>query len=329
MPYANTAAEFRPELQVKVEEAMGIDNKFIADLIFPVYPVETRKGFYKRIKRGKGQLLSNPGKSTGADPLKRAPGTAYREISRTTEQDSWLCIDRGLEESMDDVNKQEESRFFDLESSTSIWLMRNVRIAREARVAAQMFDEETWGAAIPSDLAFTKANIGTFDFPELMKEAIRTVDKRQESPNTWVVSKEMYDLIIGSTLLRQFFFGTAGGSAMITRQMLAEKFELEQILVGRASYDTTKPGKDSTDDNLVWTWGDDMFWIGQCTGGAPEMGGAGRTMCLEAMTGGQLFVTETYREEKIRSDRLRVRQDDDTKVVNENSGILVRINNLE
>jgi hypothetical protein len=207
--------------------------------------------------------------------------------------------------------------------------MRNVRIAREARVAAQMFDEETWGAAIPSDLAFTKANIATFDFPELMKEAIRTVDKRQETPNTWVVSKEMYDLIIGSTLLRQYFFGTAGGSAMITRQMLAEKFELEQILVGRASYDTTKPGKDSTDDNLVWTWGDDMFWIGQCTGGAPEMGGAGRTMCLEAMTGGQLFLTETYREEKIRSDRLRVRQDDDTKVVNENSGILVRINNLE
>jgi hypothetical protein len=32
------------------------------------------------------------------------------------------------------------------------------------------------------------------------------------------------------------------------------------------------------------------------------------------------------RAEKIRSDRLRVRQDDNTKIVNENSGILVAIN---
>ena len=57
-----------------------------------------------------------------------------------------------------------------------------------------------------------------------------------------------------------------------------------------------------------------------------ELSGAGRTFVLEELTGGQQYVTETYREEKIRSDRLRVRQDDDTKIVNENSGILAAIN---
>jgi len=328
MSYENTAAEFRPELQVKVEEAMGIDNKFIADLLFPVYPVETRKGYYKRIKRGKGQLLSNPGNSTVNDPLKRAPGTAYPEVTRTTEQDSWLCIDRGVEEALDDVNKQEESRFFDIESSTSIWLMRQMRIAREARVAAIINDEGIWGTAIQSTVEFIEANRATIDPAELIKEAKRAVDKRQEMPNTITISSEMWDLISGATKFREFFFGTAGGSAMITKQMVAEKFELEQILVGRASYDTTKPGKNSTDNSLVWTWGNDFMWIGQVSEGAPEMGGAGRTMVLEALTDGQLYVTESYREEKIRSNRLRVRQDDDTKVVNENSGILVRLNNL-
>jgi len=58
------------------------------------------------------------------------------------------------------------------------------------------------------------------------------------------------------------------------------------------------------------------------------MGGAGRTFVLEALTEGQLFVTETYRDEHIRSDRLRVRQDDDIKTVNENSGVLVKINDV-
>jgi hypothetical protein len=307
---------------------MGIDNTFIADLLFPIYPVGTRKGFYKRIKRGKGQLLANPGSTTVNDPLRRAPGTAYPEVTRTSEQDSWLCVDRGIEEAMDDVNKQEESRFFDVESSTAIWLMRQMRIAREARVAAIINNESIWGAPVESDVAFTYANIATIDPAELIKEAKRAVDKRQEMPNTMVLSTEMWDLISGATKFREYFFGTSGGSAMITKQMVAEKFELAQILVGRASYDTTKPGKDSTDANLVWTWGDDYIWIGQVTEGAPEMGGAGRTMVLEELTDGQLFVTETYREEKIRSDRLRVRQDDDTKIVNENSGMLVKINNL-
>jgi hypothetical protein len=326
--YENTTAQFRPELQIKVEEAMGIDNKFIADFIFPIYPVGTRKGYYKRIKRGKGQLLANPGATGVNDPLRRAPGTAYPEVTRATEQDSWLCIDRGIEEAMDDVNKQEESRFFDIESSTAIWLMRQMRIAREARIAALTFNEGVWGAPVSSTVAFTQANIATIDPAELVKEAKRAVDKRQEIPNTLVLSTEMWDLISGATKFREFFFGTAGGSAMITKQMVAEKFELSQILVGRASYDTTKIGKNSTDSNLVWTWGNDYLWIGQVSDGAPEMGGAGRTMVLEELTDGQLFVTETYREEKIRSDRLRVRQDDDTKIVNENSGCLIKINSL-
>jgi hypothetical protein len=101
------------------------------------------------------------------DPLLRAPSTRYREVTRTTEQHNWNTKDRGLEEPMDDVNKQEESRSFDMESSTAIWL-----------------------------------------------------------------------------------------------------------------------------------------------------------------TGGELFVTETYRDEGIRSDRLRVRQDDDTNVINENSGILLKVADL-
>jgi hypothetical protein len=326
--YQNTAAEFRPELQIKVEEAMGIDNKFIADFIFPIYPVATRKGYYKRIKRGKGQLLSNPGKTDANDPLRRAPGTAYSEVTRATEQDSWLCVDRGLEEALDDVNKQDEERFFDIESSTAIWLMRQMRIAREARVASMVFNEGIWGTPVESTVAFTYANIDTIDPAELIKETKRIVDKRQEIPNTLVVSAEMWDLITSATKLRQYFFGTAGGSAMITKDMIAEKFEFDQILVGRASYDTTKPGKDSSDNNLVWTWGNDYFWIGQVAEGAPEMGGAGRCFVLEDLTDGQLFVTETYRDERIRSSRIRVRQDDDIKIVNECSGCLCKINNL-
>jgi hypothetical protein len=326
MAYQNTSAEFRPELQVKVEEAMAIDNKFIAEGIFPVFPVKTRKGYYKKVRRGKGQLMANPGTTAANDPLKRAPGTAYREISRTTEQDSWLCVDRGLEESVDDVDKQEESRFFDLESSTAVWLMRNIRIAREARAAAFTYNPDIWGVGYTGDVAFTEANIETFDAPKALVAAAQIVDKRGENANTLVMSRMLKDLILRSQLLRIYFFGISGGNAAITLDMLAEKFGFEQILVGAASYDTTKPGKDSTDANLTWTWNDRYMWVGNVVDGAPEMGGAGRTFMLEDLTHGQLFLTETYRDEKIRCDRLRVRQDEEMNTVNECSGTLIQVN---
>lgn len=325
--YTNTAAEFRPELQVKVEEAIGIDSKFIAEQIFPIYPVNTRKGYYKKIKRGKGQLLAMPGTTGADDPLKRAPGTAYAEITRSFEQTSWLCVDRGLEEAMDDVNKQEESRFFDLESSTAVWLMRNMRISREARIAAIVQNPTLWGSTSVGT-AFTEANLATFDAPAAFIAATALIDKRGEDVNTAVISRTLKDLILRSASMRQYFFGNNGGNAALTLQMVAERFGLNQILVGNASYDTTKPGKDATDSSLVYTWSNDYIWFGNVQGGAPEMGGAGRTFVLEDLTEGNLFVTETYREEKIRSDRLRVRQDEDVNTVNELSGTLVKVNNL-
>ena len=328
MAYQNTAAEFRPELQAKVEEAMAIDKKFISDLLFPTFSGKTRTGFYKKIRRGKGQLLRNPGNvDPTKDPLLRAPGTAYPEMTRTSEQASWSTKDRGIEEPMDDVIKQEESRFYDQEVATSIWLMRNIRIAREARVSALVMNENIWGK-IDGSGDYIAANRDTINFAEDLKAARLVIEKRQEDFNTLVISRAMWDLVTGSALLREYFFGANGGNAMIDTQMVAQKFELEQILIGRASYDTTKPGKDSTDSNLVWAWPDNYFWVGNVQGGPPENGGAGRTFILEDLTGGQLFVTETYREERIRSDRLRVRQDSDENTVNENSGILVKIQNL-
>src|SRR5437868_290986 len=115
--YQNPTAQFRPELHTVVEEAMAIDNKFIADALFPVFPVKTRTGHYVRIKRGKGQLLANPAGDGKKDPLARAPGTAYAEFTRTSEKASWNTVDRGMKTPVDDVNAQDLARFFDQQSA--------------------------------------------------------------------------------------------------------------------------------------------------------------------------------------------------------------------
>ncbi len=326
--YQNAQAEFRPELYAVTEEARMADKKFIAEYIFPEFGVDTRTGEYTRIRRGSGQLLANFAGDGSSDPLARAPGTSYHEATRTSEKTSWKTVDRGLKTPIDDVNAQEVKRFFDREQADAKWLLRVIRIYREVRVAHKIYNEETWGK-ITSPIAFTEANRATFDFAEVLKAAKQIVDKRQEECNTLVISRNLWDLAIGSTKLREYFFGSSGGSASLTKQMMMEKFELGQILIGNSSFDTTKKGKVSTDSNLQWCWGDKYFWVGDVQGGAPENGGAGRTFILEDLTnGGLLYVPESYRDEDKRSNILRIRQDSEENTVNENCGLLVQVNEL-
>ena len=322
--YGDTGAQFRPELQVKVEQAMAADTKFIADAIFPSYPVKTRTGVYKKIRRGKGQLLSGLG-GGAADPLARAPGTAYATVTRTSEQASWITVDRGLMETLDATIAQDESRFYDVESFTATSLMRNIRTYRELRVAAKIFNETIWGTALTPVATYTN-NITTLDFAADLRAAKQLVDLRQEDANTLVISRKMWDLAVSSTLLRQYFFGTAGGNAMIDAKMVGEKFGISNVLIGNASNDTTKVNQNSTDANLNWVWNDNYFWVGNVQGGPPEAGGAGRTFILEDLVNGSLFLTESKYEWKKRSTHIRVRQDSEENTVNEVAGVLCKIN---
>lgn len=329
MPYQNTAAQFRPELHAVVEEAAAIDKKFIGDALFPVFPVKTRVGDYVKFKRGKGQLLAMPAgvPTASSDPLKRAPGTAYPEVTRTSEKTSWSTVDRGLKTTIDHVNKQDVSRFYDQEAADSKWLYRLIRMYRESRIAAKIFNESIWGSPILSDVGFTEDNLATFDAPALIREGKRLVDKRQEDCNVLVMSRELYDLITLSPKMVQYCFGSLQGQSAVTAKVLEEKFGLK-VLVGEASYDTTKVGKDSSDSNLVWAWGTTYMFVGSVQSGAPENGGIGRTFCLEDKDTGGLFVPESEEDWDLRATKLRIRQDSDENTVNETAGLLIKVNDL-
>jgi len=324
--YNNSNFEFRPELQVMVEQSMAADTKFIGDLVFPVYPVQTSTGKYKRLNRGKAQLLTDLGGAGGTDPLRRAPGTAYREITRGSEDATYTTVDRGLTEVIDHKLKQEEERFFDVMSATSKLLMRNIRTEREIRIAAKVFNESIWGTAQNAAVSYLDANLATIDFAKDVISAKQTVDKRQEDANTMVISRPIWDLALRTEKLRTYFFGTSGGNANIDSSMIMEKFGISNILIGSSSYDSTKLNKNSSDSTLNWVWSSNYIWIGNVTGGAPEAGGAGRTFALDQTTDGQTFVTESREDFDRRSTLLRIRTDDEQNTVNEAAGILVKIN---
>ena len=320
--YTNTNAEIRPELAAVVEEAALADQYFIGTQIFPVWGVKTKYGEYRRIKKGSGQLLaSNLGDST-----KRAPKTAYKEVTRTYEKDGYRCEDRGLTEVIDDSEAADMARFMDAEQTSAKLVQRNIAIAQEKRIADEVISAATWGAQ-DAKVDYIEANIDTIDVAYDIEEAISRVQKRGEMVNTIVMTRDIWKLARRSTLLRRYIFGENGGGMMITRDVFAKAFSESaplQVLIAESTFSTAKNPKAVTDSDLEYVWPSTHIWVGCVMGGEPTAGGAGRTIVWEE-DAASLYVVETYRDEEKRSDVVRVRQHTDEKVINENAGTLIAV----
>jgi len=321
--YTNTDAEIRPELQAVVEEAALADRYFIAPQIFPIFGSATKYGEFRKIKKAKGQLLA----ADLGDSTLRAPRTPYKEVDRTYEKDGFRCQDRGLTEVVDDADAADMSRFLDAEATSAKLVQRNIALAYEKRVADKVLDENVWGKE-DAKVAYTEANIATFDVAYDIEEAVARVQKRGEMVNTMVMSRNVWKRIRRSTLLRKYIFGDLGGSQAVNSELFANAFsESAQIrlLIAESTYSTAGKGQAVTDAKLNYVWGDSYIWIGSVVGGDLSAGGAGRTILWEE-DAASLYVVETFRDEARRSDIVRVRQHTDEKVVNENCGTLIKTN---
>lgn len=328
--YRNTDAIIRPDLQAVVEQATGAERNLIADRILPIKYVSRKNGEYHFLGLGKGELLAaDLGNST-----RRAPKSAYKEVDRTFEKDSFLCVDRGLTEVVDDGDAAEFAPSFDLESTATRLCVRNNRLAREARVAAAVMNNSTF-TSDNSAVAYTEANIATMDVAQDIENAIGKVQKRGEMVNAIVLSRNIWKRIRRSTLLRKYIFGDNGGNTMISRDVFAKAFNedgLIEVFVADASYSTAKKGQSVADANLSYIWGDTYIWVGSLadpaslagTADGPVQipGGVGATLVWEQQAASQ-WVVETYRDEGRRSDIVRVRNYDVEKIFNANSGTLI------
>jgi|TARA_R110000744_G_scaffold342326_1_gene447462 hypothetical protein len=323
MSYDTNTAEIRPDLQAVVEDAMSADEGYIGQALLPYVGYSTRTGEYKRLRLRTGQLLR---KTDGTGTL-RAPRTAYPRITGTDEADNFSCKDRGLEEAVDDTEKADKARFYQLEAVALKRVTRTMRLDHEIRVRDKIMDTNVFPTQDPV-VAYDEANSATIDFLQDIKNAKRGMVKMGERPNTIAMSDELWDVISMSKLLSERMFGVNSSNKIMgagaVSAYLSEMLQMPiNLLVGQAAYEDTKKkaGKAASSD-MSWVWPDTHIWMGCVAGGLLEMGGAGRTIVWEEDSPG-FFVTESYREENIRSEMVRVRHNTDEKIVNENCGILI------
>jgi len=310
--YSNAEAIIRPELSQIVQEASQADQYFIGQRVLPQVMVPTMIGQFPKFTTSKTESLKKQ------EMAERAPRTSYKRVDRTREMDSYVTRDRGLEEAIDDNDEADFARFASLEEMSSKMVLRQVQFGYEKRVADTIFDNAAFDA-VAAKVAYTSVNLATIDPAQDLKDAVKRVKKRGEMPNTLVMNADMWDRMRLSEQLQKFLFGPLAGGKQITLQIMSEEFKLPQIIIAEAAWDTSAKGKEATPSYI---WSADYMWIGDVQGGDFAAGGAGRTLVWTGVAD-SLFVVETYRDEAIRSDIVRVRQNTAEKLINPKSGTLV------
>lgn len=315
--YPTSGATIRADLNIKVEEANAVDEWFVGQMVMPPMGVEEKSGTYPKIQIAGGELLK-------AGSTVRARGGTYGSVSRVWGTDTYDCVDRGLEEPVDDTDSQDVRRFFNLESTAARLTLRNMRLDHESRVAAAIFNTSNF-AATNSAVAYTEANIATINVVKDIQDAVERVNDAGNMANTVVLSSTVMRRISRSTLLKDFVRGQTKSAieSPVNAKNIAAAFAddgIEQVLVGRARVDTAKKGQAKSVSSV---WGTTYIWVGYVNPRAvtPQDGGAGFTFHWNAEGG--LFVTETYRDESRRSNMVRVRQNTAEKVSDPTAGTLI------
>lgn len=309
--YAQGAAVLRADLRGVVEEAFLQSELYIGPKILPPLPVQAKAGQYPVIKKNGGNLLRNEVKARG-------PGANYARVARSYENDNYQCVEYGIEAIVDDSQRNDVSRFFNLEESETRFAMRQTQLAHEIRVKNKVFDPAVFSLTT-SGTAYTSANLPSFNLGldvDLVKQQIQG---RGESVSDLiaVMSRPIFNIVRASTLLQNRIRGTISTDSQLVldRQAVADALGLRDVLVGDAVYDTSKQGAAAS--SMANIWPDTYIWIGTArAGNGPDSyfnGSAGFTIFWQQDA--DIFQAESYREENIRSEIIRCRQDTDEKIV--------------
>lgn len=312
--YSNAAAVLRPDVNTFVEESAIDPQLFIGGMVLPEFSSPSGKtGQYPIFRAGLSELLNN-------DAALRARGDSYPRVVRAYDADNFTCEDRGLEEGIDDTDNKDLSRFFNVEVETARRVLQQVRIGHEIRVAAKINDTATFSSAAAA-VAYTQANIATIDLPQDVENAKDQLALNGQYANSIVMSAQVYNRVSRSTLLQNYIRGNrpTDSTKRLSPQEIADAFLLQNCFIGRVAYNTAKKGKAAS---TSFVWGNTYIWVGVVGAGMFENGGAGRTI-VWSEDASSMFVTETYRDEEVRSDIIRVRQNTSEKISNAKAGYLI------
>ena len=308
----------RPDLgALAYEFFMGAAAQgFIGTRLLPVFEVADQSADYPKIPIE--SFLKLPEKGG-----KRAARSAYDRDDYQFETDTYQCVEYGLEAPVDDTEARLFARYFDAEAVATARASLRLQLLYEKRVAALLFGTGTITntAAVSTEWS-TPATCTPLSAVMTAKTAMRAASGLE--PNVVAMSKKVFNNLMLTTEIKNTFAYTTpvqSLSAEAKRNLLAQYFEVDEVLVAGGMYDSAKPGQSFS---LADIWDDEYVGLYRVGSGGGDLRDpiVGRTFLWTA-DAPQMLTTEQYREEQVRSWIYRVRQYVDEAIVFAGAGYLL------
>lgn len=288
---------------------------FIGDRIMPIFSVMEQSADYPVIPIE--ALLKLQG-------TKRARRGNYNRSDYEFEDGTYSCKEHGWEEQVDDKERKLYQRFFDADEVAILRAVDIILRNKEKRIADAVMDTSNitntsnvtteWSTA-----ATCTPHNDVFGARQAMKAASGL------TPNVLAMTEKVFWNVLKCAEVKDALKYTTPLELMdmdVARRMLATYFNVGEVLVGDAIYDSAKKGQSMSLSDI---WDDEYVLLARV---APE--GSldlrdpilGRTF-LWTEDSPDILTTEQYREEQTRSDIFRVRHNVDEAFVFTGAGYLL------
>jgi len=292
-------------------------GKFISERACPLIEVAEASATYPIMNRENFKKV---------DSTLRAADGGYNRIEGTFGSGTFSCDENGLEYRIDDRRRKRFATFLDAEQSATRILRYRMHMARERRVQA------LWAA-----LGLTNHNVATAWSDSANAKPIDDILTGIETlEDNCGCGREDLTLIIPRADFREALATTQVANkslytypgiqpAMLSAVQFAAMLDIKQILLARSSYDSTEEGV-AESNAQVWTAG--VMYLAELAdaGDDLEVPSAVR-MFLWTADSPDLPVIETYRDDSVRSDIVRMREDTDEAATAEANLMAYQITN--
>lgn len=213
----------------------------IADSVLPRVPVGAQT--FKWWKYDKAESFTVPETLVGR---KGVPNEV--EFGATEEESS--VKDYGLDDVVpnDDINNAPPG-FNPLANAVEM-TTDLVVLAREKRVADLVFNNSTYDSTLRETLSGSDQWSHADSDPK--GQILEALDKTIVRPNVIVLGQAVYTALRQNPSMVSAFLGNNGEKGTLTRQQIAELFEVEEVIVGQGFINVAKPGQAPS---IVRVWG--------------------------------------------------------------------------
>lgn len=309
MPNPSTSlATLRPDLGASLMELDLAASRmgFIGYQILRPLTVSVQAGTFGRIPIE--ELLRER-------PLDRAPGSTYNRDEWRFTEDSFATKERGLVGVLDDREVRMYASYFSAEQVTTERTRDQVIRAAEKRVADLLTNTATFVDDAAGTAWTTLATADPLADVDTRIQAIRTATGL--TPNAIMMPYKAWRALRRTTQFREFLHSSGAGESTligrVTRQQIADFFEIENVFIGDAQRNSAAQGQTAV---LGEIWPATIVGVGRiATTDDIAEPCVGRTFDWRADGGMVEGTIESYRDEDVRGEKIRVRHDVQEKLL--------------